>query len=312
MKQSLGIVIPVYNEELVLPLLFERLQSIYQTANYQLFVVFVDDGSVDKSWEMLDDFCSKNSFASGIKLSRNFGHQVAVSAGLSHSEFDYIGVMDADLQDPPEFFQNMLSKAVEGYDVVYAVRKNRKESVFLKSAYWIFYRLLKNVANIDLALDAGDFCLMSKAVVQQLNLMPEHNRFVRGLRGWVGFRQIGIPYERAGRAAGETKYPLTKLISLAMDGLISFSSLPLKISGWLGFLAAFLGVIYLSIEFVKFFLFQKPPNGWASMIGVVIFFGGVQLLMLGIIGQYLGRVFDEVKQRPIFVAEKKTGFLANK
>lgn len=309
MKQSLGIVIPVYNEELVLPLLFPRLQSIQKLAGYELFVVFVDDGSADKSWPMLEEFCSQNNFASAIKLSRNFGHQIAVSAGLSHADFDFIGVMDADLQDPPEFFENMLNKANQGFDVVYAVRKNRKESIFLKSAYWLFYRILKKVANIDLALDAGDFCLMSRSVVNQINAMPEHNRFVRGLRGWVGFRQVGITYERNSRAAGETKYPLTKLISLAMDGLISFSSLPLKISGWLGFFAAFLGVIYLSVEFIKFFFFQKPPNGWASMIGVVIFFGGVQLLILGIIGQYLGRVFDEVKQRPIFVAEKKIGFL---
>lgn len=309
MYQSLGLVIPCYNEQQVLPLLFERLLAFKEQLNMEVKVVFIDDGSRDSTWKQLFQFCEEHSFAAAIKLSRNFGHQTAVSAGLANMDTDLVGVLDADLQDPPELFIEMMSKVREGYHVVYAVRKNRKENVLLKFAYWLFYRILKQVANIDLALDSGDFCLMTRDVVYWINQMPEHNRFVRGLRGWVGFKQIGIPYDRAGRAAGETKYSLRKLMGLAMDGLISFSSLPLKISGWMGFIAAFLGIIYLGIEFIKFFFFEKPPSGWASLIGVIVFFGGVQLLMLGIIGQYLGRVFDEVKQRPIYIIEQKAGFL---
>lgn len=309
MYQSLGLVIPCYNEQQVLPLLFERLLAFKEQLNMEVKVVFIDDGSRDTTWEQLFQFCEEHSFAAAIKLSRNFGHQTAVSAGLANIDTDLVGVLDADLQDPPELFIEMMSKVREGYHVVYAVRKNRKENVLLKFAYWLFYRILKKVANIDLALDSGDFCLMTRDVVYWINQMPEHNRFVRGLRGWVGFKQIGIPYDRAGRAAGETKYSLRKLMGLAMDGLISFSSLPLKISGWMGFFAAFLGIIYLGIEFIKFFFYEKPPSGWASLIGVIVFFGGVQLLMLGIIGQYLGRVFDEVKQRPIYIIEQKAGFL---
>lgn len=312
MIKSLGLVIPCYNEELVLPLLFERLLSFKKSIPQELRLIFIDDGSKDRTWEMLDEFVKQNEFAAAIKLSRNFGHQIAVSAGLSEIKTDVVGVLDADLQDPPELFVEMMQKVEEGYHVIYAVRKNRKENFLLKFAYWLFYRILKKVANIDMALDSGDFCLMTKDVVHWINQMPEHNRFVRGLRGWVGFKQIGIPYDRAGRAAGETKYSLGKLIALAMDGLISFSSLPLQISGWVGFFSVFLGLMYLLFQFIKYFLFHNTPSGWASLAGLITFFGGVQLMMLGIIGQYLGRVFDEVKQRPIFIPEKKVGFLADK
>lgn len=309
MIKSLGLVIPCYNEELVLPLLFERLLSFKQSIPQELSIIFIDDGSKDRTWEFLDEFVKQNKFAAAIKLSRNFGHQIAVSAGLSEIKTDVVGVLDADLQDPPELFVEMMKKVEEGYHVIYAVRQNRKENAILKFAYWLFYRILKKVANIDMALDSGDFCLMTKDVVFWINQMPEHNRFVRGLRGWVGFKQIGIPYDRAGRAAGETKYSLGKLMTLAMDGLISFSSLPLQISGWIGFFSAFLGLMYLVVEFIKSYFFLKAPSGWASLVGLITFFGGVQLMMLGIIGQYIGRVFDEVKQRPIFIPEKKVGFI---
>jgi len=310
MIQSLGLVIPCYNEELVLPLLFERLITFKSQIQQELKIIFIDDGSRDKTWEMLENFCSLHTEnAAAIKLSRNFGHQTAVSAGLKYIQADVIGVLDADLQDPPELFIEMMKKVDEGFHVIYAVRQNRKENFILKFAYWLFYRILKKVANIDMALDSGDFCLMTKDVVYWINQMPEHNRFVRGLRGWVGFKQIGIPYDRAGRAAGETKYSFRKLMGLAMDGLISFSSVPLKFSGWLGVSAAIVGLLYLIEEFVKYFWFERPPSGWASMVGIIVFFGGVQLMMMGIFGQYLGRIFDEVKQRPIFIPEKMSGFL---
>lgn len=313
MIRTLGLVIPCYNEQAVLPLLFERLLSFQQQVQQELRIIFVDDGSRDETWVMLTQFCESHpTVAAAIKLSRNFGHQTAVSAGLKHIEADVIGVLDADLQDPPELFIEMMKKVDEGYHVIYAVRQNRKENFLLKFAYWLFYRILKKVANIDVALDSGDFCLMTKDVVYWINQMPEHNRFVRGLRGWVGFKQIGIPYDRAARAGGETKYSFKKLMGLAMDGLISFSSVPLKLAGWIGVSAAGLGLVYLFSELIKYFWFERPPSGWASLVGVIVFFGGVQLMMLGIFGQYLGRIFDEVKQRPIFIPEKMVGFLEKK
>lgn len=313
MIQSLGLVIPCYNEQSVLPLLFERLNQFEQSIPQDLFIVFVDDGSRDETWKLLSTFCERQpKTTAAIKLSRNFGHQTAVSAGLKHIKADVIGVLDADLQDPPELFIEMMKKVDEGFHVIFAIRQNRKENFLLKFAYWLFYRILKKVANIDMALDSGDFCLMTKDVVHWINQMPEHNRFVRGLRGWVGFKQIGIPYDRAGRAAGETKYSFKKLMGLAMDGLISFSSVPLKLAGWIGVSASILGILYLMEEFIKYFWFERPPSGWASLIGVIVFFGGVQLMMLGIFGQYLGRIFDEVKQRPIFIPEQFAGFLDEK
>lgn len=308
---DLGIIIPCYNEEAVLNLLFQRLKDLPDHVNANLSFLFVDDGSRDSTWSLIENFCANNSHAAAIRLARNFGHQTAVSAGLANIDTELVGIMDADLQDPPEFFNEMIEAWREGNDVVYAVRTNRKEGPLLKFAYWLFYRLLKKVANIEIALDSGDFALLDKSVVDEMNNMPERNRFVRGLRGWVGFTQIGIPYERKSRAAGEPKYTFRKLLGLAMDGLISFSSLPLKLSGWLGWSAATVGFLYLLVELYKKLFGDQPPDGWASTIALITFFGGVQLIMLGIIGQYLGRVFEEVKQRPVYVAREKAGWISD-
>lgn len=308
----LGIVIPCYNEQEVLPALFDRLEAYVSQRKGPTKLLFVDDGSHDRTWAMLQEFSNQHEYAAALQLSRNFGHQTAVSAGLANVDGDVIGIIDADLQDPPELFDQMLEKWEEGFEVVYAIRQQRKENPLLRATYYFFYRLLQRIASVDIAVDSGDFALMDRSVVDWINRLGEHNRFIRGLRGWLGFKQIGVPYERQARAAGEPKYSLSKLFKLAMDGLISFSSLPLKVSGWLGLAAALLGFIYLAYELVKMVWFQRPPAGWPSLIAVVTFFGGVQLIILGIIGQYVGRIFDEVKGRPIFVSSGKSGWLKDR
>jgi dolichol-phosphate mannosyltransferase len=217
-------------------------------------------------------------------------------------------VLDADLQDPPQALHEMLQRWKEGYDVVYGVRRNRKEGLLLRTAYAGFYRLLKLVSHVDLPLDAGDFCVMDRRVVALLNAMPEHNRFVRGLRGWVGFRQIGVEYDRQGRTVGTSKYNLSRLLKLALDGLIGFSSAPLRLATWLGMAASVMGFCLLVWAIAQALFYKETPSGWASLAVMILFFGGIQLLMLGIIGEYVGRIFDEVKQRPNYVVRSRSGW----
>ncbi|MCS6772458.1 MAG: glycosyltransferase family 2 protein [Kiritimatiellae bacterium] len=306
---TLGIVIPCYNEEEVLPKLLAALEKFIGEAPYAIRVLFVDDGSRDRTEELLCAACSRQPAYAYLRFSRNFGHQTAVTAGLAHIPGEVIGVIDADLQDPLEALAGMVEKWRAGYDVVYGVRKNRKEGLLLRFAYAAFYRLLKKMANIEIPLDSGDFCVMDRRVVDVINAMPEHNRFIRGLRGWAGFRQIGFPYDRAARAAGKTKYTISRLLKLAFDGMISFSSVPLRLASLLGVLAALLGMVYLGYAVVVKILDPAAPIGWASTIAVIIFFGGIQLIVLGIIGEYLGRIFDETKRRPLYLIDRTGGWL---
>ncbi len=309
---ALCLVIPCFNEEDVLPLLIERLRAFGAAQTHLVRVLFVDDGSKDRTFEILDQACSSDERLAAIRLSRNFGHQTAVSAGLRYAQGDLVAVLDADLQDPPEVIPAMIAKWREGYDVVYGVRQNRKEGHLLRACYALYYRLLKSVANIDLPLDAGDFSLMDRVVVDHVNAMPEHNRYVRGLRGWVGFRQCGLAYDRDARAGGAPKYNLRRLLRLAFDGLVSFSSAPLKLAMWVGSLTAlFAFVLALWAMASALFLARLPP-GWASLAIIVLFFSGVQLLVLGILGEYIGRVFDEVKGRPIFIEARRTGWITER
>jgi dolichol-phosphate mannosyltransferase len=245
-----------------------------------------------------------------LRLSRNFGHQTAVSAGLARVRGDVVAVIDADLQDPPELILDMIAKWREGYDVVYGIRTNRKEGPFLRAAYALFYRILKKIANVDIPLDAGDFSLMDREVVDQINAMPEHNRFIRGLRGWVGFRQIGLPYSRQARQAGAPKYNLYRLLNLAMNGIISFSSVPLKIASWCGAVSSFLGFVLMLWVVVNGLVYGRTPPGWASLAVIVLMFGGIQLIVLGIIGEYVSRIFDEVKRRPHFIVRDAAGWVS--
>lgn len=315
MMPFISIVIPVLNEEETLPALYDRLTNAARAWECDYEVIVIDDGSTDASPDILDAIHREDSRWKVLRFSRNFGHQPAVSAGIHFSKGDAVVVMDADLQDPPEELGRFLDKWREGYQVVYAIRTKRKENVFKRSAYAIFYRLLKRLAEIDVPLDAGDFCVMDRAVVNVLAELPERTRFVRGLRSWAGFRQTGVAYERDSRYAGDVKYTFSKLMQLAIDGILSFSGAPLRLASWLGIL--FCG---LSIAFIVFLvawwatdltlLGMHPRNsvGWTSMVSLILFVSGLHMLMIGVVGEYLARVFDEVKGRPPWVIAMAQGF----
>ena len=307
---QLCLVIPCYNEELVLPQLIGSLDEFIRGMPHPVRVLLVDDGSRDRTFSLIEEACREHPEFAGLRFSRNFGHQPAVSAGLLHAQGDVVGVLDADLQDPLCEIRRMMEKWQEGYDVVYGVRQNRKEGLFLRSAYALFYRLLKQMASIDLPLDAGDFSLMDRRVVDQINRMPEHDRYVRGLRGWVGFRQTGLPYNREARAAGQTKYSLRRLMRLATDGMISFSHVPLRLAVWLGVAVSALGFLLLVGTTLAVLLPRHgyAPFGWLFLVALVLLCTGIQLLVLGIIGEYVGRIFEEVKRRPLFVLDRCTGW----
>lgn len=309
------IVIPVFNEEENILKLYERLVSAAPTWGLAFEVILVDDGSSDRTLSLLRSLHQKDSHFKFISFSRNFGHQTAVSAGLRYTKGNAIAVMDADLQDPPEELYRFLNKWREGYQVIYGIRTKRKENIFKRFAYYIFYRILAWCSLIDIPLDSGDFCVMDRAVVDWLNTMPERNRFVRGLRSWIGYRQIGIPYERHRRLAGEVKYTFRKLLRLAFDGIINFSYRPLQLSGTFGIvvcLLSFSGIIFFVLHrILDFKIFGYSPQdvpGFTSLVLAILFIGGVQLLTMGLFGEYLGRIFDEVKQRPLYIVKEQEGF----
>jgi dolichol-phosphate mannosyltransferase len=309
---ELGIVVPCLDEEEVLPKLFAELDTLSGAMPGPVYFLFIDDGSSDRTLEILTAACDTDSRYACMSLSRNFGHQAAVSAGLRQVRGDIVAVLDADLQDPPSVIPAFIEKWREGYDVVFGVRTDRKESVLLRSAYAVFYRILKKIARVDLPLDAGDFALMDRRVVDQMNRMPEHNRFIRGMRGWVGFKQTGVPYERQARESGSSKYTFRKLMKLALDGLFSFSSVPLRLASWLGVSAAFLGFGYLLFSLVARWSGVPIPEGWTSTVVIILFLGGIQLMMLGILGDYIGRIFDEVKKRPHYIQKEAIGWVADR
>ncbi len=310
----ISIVIPVFNEQETLPKLSERLVSASAAWGDTFEVILVDDGSSDKTPQMLRELCQRDPRFKSLSFSRNFGHQTAVTAGLNQVTGDVVAVMDADLQDPPEVLPRFLEKWREGYDVVYAIRKKRKEGPFKRLAYWAFYRILDYLSSIKIPLDSGDFCVMDRRVVDLLNALPERNRFVRGLRSWLGFRQIGVEYERDARYAGEVKYTLRKLLQLAFDGIVSFTYRPLQMIGAAGLVISllsflgFIGFFFLSAFDVKI-LGHSPREapGATTLTLAVLLLGGVQLISLGVIGEYLGRIFDEVKQRPQYIVKDSTG-----
>jgi dolichol-phosphate mannosyltransferase len=304
-----SVVIPVYDELANLGVLEARLPAVLeQVTNGAFEILFVDDGSRDGSGDMLDAISARDHRCKVIHFSRNFGHQSALQAGLDVASGRAVVLMDADLQDPPELIPQFVAKWKEGYEVVYAIRKSRKESLVKRLAYSVFYRTMKLIAKIDTPIDAGDFCLMDSRVVQTLVSLRERNRFLRGLRSWVGFRQIGIEYDRDARNAGEPKYTLRQLVGLALSGYIGFSTLPLRAAAWLGFFSAGMGVLLTCWVIASKLMKTTVPQGWASNTAVVLFIGGTQLIMLGILGEYLGRVYDEVRQRPLYVVKSRKGF----
>jgi dolichol-phosphate mannosyltransferase len=304
----LSVIVPVYDErENLEPLRGRLLPAVEAAAGGRFEVLFVDDGSRDGSDRILDAFHAEDPRLKVVHLSRNFGHQAALQAGLDLAAGDAVVLIDADLQDPPELIETLVRRWHEGNEVVYALRRKRKEGFALRAAYSLFYRTLRAVAEIDVPADAGDFCLLDRRVVDALAGLPERNRFLRGLRSWVGFRQVGVEYERDARAAGAAKYTLGKLVRLALSGYAGFSTLPLRAAAWLGFGAAALGFALGLWAVITRVLDIPSPRGWASTLAVVLFVGGVQLLVLGVIGEYLGRVYDEVRRRPMYVIRSSLG-----
>jgi dolichol-phosphate mannosyltransferase len=304
----ISLVVPVYNESAGLRAFHERaVKALAALPGASFEIVYVDDGSADDSFAQLARFAADDARVCVVKLSRNFGHQIAITAGLDRARGDCVVVIDADLQDPPEVIARMVEKWREGFDVVYGVRTRRRgDGVMKRVTASAFYRLLDRITGIDIPRNAGDFRLMSRRAQGELNQLREKDRFVRGLVAWIGFRQAGVAYERDERYAGETKYPLRKMVMFALDGITSFSSAPLKLATWLGYATSLLAFLYLASVFVQRFLGMTVP-GWATIMVALLFLGGVQLICLGIIGEYLGRVFNEIKPRPIYVVDTVIG-----
>lgn len=300
-KTELSIVIPVYNEEDSIKPLLDRLLPVLHNLKVTFEIIFVDDGSKDKSGSIIKKNIASNPQIVYLKLARNFGQQVAYSAGLEYANGQKIVMMDSDLQDPPESIPNLINKMQTEFDVVYAIRASRQESIFLRFCYKVYYRLLKFLANVDIPIDAGDFCVINRRVLDQIKSMPERSRFLRGLRSWVGFKQTGILIDRGEREAGQAKYTFTKLLGLAFDGIFSFSLKPLHLIVIFGIsVSIFSGCLAIYFLAKKILIGLSPP-GFAATVVMISFFAGAQLVTLGIIGQYVGRIFNEVKQRPIFI-----------
>jgi glycosyltransferase involved in cell wall biosynthesis len=301
---ALSVVIPVYNEEENLALLYGRLVDVLAACEPDYEIIFVDDGSSDRSPEQLTAIAAQDRRVKVVELARNFGHQVAISAGLDHSRGRGVIVMDADLQDPPEVLPQFIARWREGHDVVYAIRQERKEGWLIRTAYTGFYRMLQRVANIKIPLDSGDFCLMDRRVVDLLVNMPERNRFMRGIRSWVGLDQVGLPYARQARHGGKTKYGFIRLLYLALDGLFSFSFIPLRIITLLGFGVSLLSIVVAALYAIQKLTVGLSPPGFATLIVSILFLSGVQLITIGVIGEYIGRIFEEVKRRPLYVVRR--------
>ena len=301
----LSVIIHVYNEEEIVAETYRVLEEELKDVEHEL--IFVNDGSQDKTREILEGLLPNNPNNRIVNFSRNFGHQAAFSAGLDHAQGDAVVIIDGDLQDPPALIHEMLAKWQEGYQVVYAQRNKRKgETIFKRFSAFCFYRIIGKMTNIEIPPDTGDFRLMDRCVVDQLKNLPERSRFLRGLVCWVGFKKIGIKYDRAERTAGKSKYPLKKMLHLASNGITGFSSAPLKISFFMGLLATLIafGVLVWSI-LERILSPATTVPGWASLMTAIVFFGGVQLITIGILGEYIGRIYDEVKQRPLYIEDKK-------
>jgi polyisoprenyl-phosphate glycosyltransferase len=301
---SVSVAIPIYNEEAIVPELLKRTRAVlHRMPGGPHQIVMVDDGSSDSTWELLEKAAESDASLVVISLSRNFGHQTALAAALDYVSGDVTVLMDGDLQDPPEAIPALVAAYKQGHDVVYAQRVNRKEPWWLRACYYLFYRLLAVLSSIELPLDAGDFGLMSSRVIEEIRRMPEHHRYLRGMRTWIGFRQIGIPIERSSRRAGRTKYSPLKLLKLASDGIFAFSIVPLRAAALLGACAIGLSMLYaIYAVYVKFWL--RAPQGFTALILTITFLSGVNLFFLGIIGEYIGRVYEEAKGRPHYVVRQ--------
>lgn len=309
-RPEISLVVPIWNEELVIPELYLRVVEVMARTGATWELVCVNDGSRDHSLERLLALHEQDQRVKVLDFSRNFGHQIAITAGADFAEGDAVIVMDADLQDPPEVILRMIEQWRAGYEVVYAVRTHRQgETWFKLVTASLFYRLLQRVADVKIPLDAGDFRLMDRRVVLAMRQLREKHRFMRGLSSWVGFKQTPIEYERAERFAGETKYPFRKMLRLAMNAITSFSYLPLRLATYFGFGLAALSLLGIILTIVLRLAGQHFFEGQATTLVSVLFLGGIQLIVLGIIGEYLGRIYDEVKNRPLYIISRAYGFL---
>ena len=300
----LSVVVPVFNEAPGLAALHDRLTSTLERAGLTYEIVLVDDGSRDGSWERMMALAERDPRLVLVRLSRNFGHQIAITAGLDHARGEAVVVMDADLQDPPEVVPKMLERWRAGYDVVYGRRERRLgEGLFKRATAAIFYRVVRRLTAVDIPADTGDFRLMSRRAVEALRSLQEQNRFVRGMVAWVGFRQTAVEYVREARRVGETKYPLRKMVRFAGDAIFSFSHVPLRVATGLGLASSMVAFGYAVYAILARVLGWPTVQGWASLMVAIIFLGGVQLISLGIIGEYIGRIYDEVKARPLYLTQ---------
>jgi dolichol-phosphate mannosyltransferase len=309
MNPAYSIVIPIYDEEETIPEMYQRLMSVAESLDGEVEFVLVDDGSRDRSLELLRNLHQRDPRVRYVSFARNFGHQIAVTAGMRFSRGNAVVVMDADLQDPPELIPKMIEEWRAGHHVVYARRTvRRKEGVIKKFLAYSFYRFLRLLTDVDIHADTGDFCLMDRQVVDVLNSLPERERYLRGLRSWVGYRQTAVTYERDPRFAGEVKYTFRKSASLAINGIISFSRVPLRIASYFGLLAALLAFLMIAlVVYWRIFQHPAPLMGYTIITAAIFFFAAVQLLCLGILGEYLGRIYEEVKGRPIYTVKEIAG-----
>ena len=299
---QISIVIPVYNESEGIDELYRRTMSAISSFTDSFEIICVDDGSHDTSLSQLIEYHKKDPRFKAVSLSRNFGHQSAVLAGFSVAKGEYIGVMDGDLQDPPEIFERFYNKMNEGFDVVYAVRKKRKEGLVKKFAYWLYYRLLAKISDTNIPLDSGDFCMMSRRVLDRMLTMQEQSLYLRGIRAWVGYPQAGVEYERAERFAGEPKYDFKQLFQLAYNGMFSFSSLPVRVMRRLGYITLTFTFLYAFKILISYFFYDNnAPQGFTTLALAIFFFSGVQLISIGVLGEYVYRTYNESRERPLFI-----------
>lgn len=304
-KPQISIVAPLYDESETFPHLIKRLNEVMDSSDFTIEIVLIDDGSRDNTAQLMRAIALSDERYHCIFLARNHGHQLALTAGLAHARgTEGVMVIDGDLQDPPELLKEFYPYLKQGNDVIYAVRKKRKEGFLKRSAYFLFYRILKSISYIDIPLDSGDFALMSRRVVNIMNKMPEESRYLRGMRTWVGFKQIGVEYERSERQAGESKYSFSMLFKLAYNGIFNFSEFPIKFVSRLGVLAILVAFIYFISVVIKKFFFQEVIEGFTALLFIIILFSGVQLFALGVIGEYVLRVFFQSKNRPLFIVKE--------
>jgi dolichol-phosphate mannosyltransferase len=304
-QPTFTIIAPIYNESGNIPELYRRVKTVMDSTGESWEFLMVDDGSKDNSAALIQDLAAHDARVRPVLFARNFGHQIAVTAGLDYSRGQAVVIIDSDLQDPPEVILDLIEKWREGYEVVYAVRTEREgESWFKLFTASLFYRMIYRITDVDIPMDAGDFRLLDRKVVNVLNQMREKHRFLRGMSAWVGFKQVGVPYRRAARFAGETKYPFKKMLRLALNAITGFSFFPLQVATYLGFICAGISIIAIPLVIIERLITGTELAGQATTLIAVLFLGGVQLICLGILGEYIGRLYDEAKGRPLYIVRE--------